>query len=205
MSCLSGILIIVAYNMSEHKTFIDIARGSKSDAAVLLITFLLTIFFDLTVAIEIGMVLAVFLFMRRMVQISDVSSLLGEKNEESDGKAIDKYIVHKNVEVFEISGPLFFGAAYKFKDAIRLIEKKPKILVVRMRKVPVIDATGIHTIKDVLKMCRRDGIHLILSGVQPGVMEELRKARLLFQIGKRYVTNDIDVALQRADEVLKRG
>jgi SulP family sulfate permease len=205
MSCLSGILIIVAYNMSEHKTFIDIARGSKSDAAVLLITFLLTIFFDLTVAIEIGMVLAVFLFMRRMVQISDVSSLLGEKNEESDGKAIDKYIVPKNVEVFEISGPLFFGAAYKFKDAIRLIEKKPKILVVRMRKVPVIDATGIHTIKDVLKMCRRDGIHLILSGVQPGVMEELRKARLLFQIGKRYVTNDIDVALQRADEVLKRG
>jgi sulfate permease, SulP family len=199
MSCLAGILVIVAYNMSEYKTFIDIAKGSKSDAVVLITTFLLTILVDLTVAIEIGMVLAVFLFMRRMVQISNVSSLLQESN--GDDKTIVMPDVPPDVEVFEISGPLFFGAAYKFKDAIKLIERKPRILIVHMQKVPVIDATGIHTMKDVLQMCRRDKIHLIVSGIQPQVLEEFKKSRLLFRIGKRYVTHDMATALRRAGEV----
>ncbi len=203
MSCLAGILVIVAYNMSEHETFIDIAKGSRSDAVVLITTFLLTVLFDLTLAIEIGMVLAVFLFMRRMIRISNVSSLLQEPGRSgSDDKFVGNYNIPKEVEVFELNGPLFFGAAYKFKDAIRVIENKPKVLIVRMRGVPVIDATGIHTIRDVLKICKRDKIHLIISGIQPPVLESFRKARLLFQIGKRYVTDDFDMALQRAHEVL---
>lgn len=206
MSCLAGILVIVAYNMSEYLTFIDIIKGSRSDAAVLLTTFLLTVLIDLTVAIEIGMVLAVFLFMRRMIQISNVSSLLDEDNvSDKDDKPVNKYRLPTDVDVFELSGPLFFGAAYKFKDAIKVIERKPKVLIIRMRKVPVIDATGIHTLKDVLQMCRRDKIQLILSGVQPQVLQLLSKSRLLFKIGKRYVTEDIETAIKRAQETIDRG
>ncbi len=204
MSCLAGILIIVAYNMSEYQTFVHIIKGSRSDALVLLTTFLLTVLFDLTLAIEIGMVLAVFLFMRKMIRISNVSSFLNE-DEDTDGKdenSINKYHIPKDVEVFELTGPMFFGAAYKFKDAIKVIEKKPKVLIVRMRHVPIIDATGMHTIKDVLHMCRHDKIQLIISGIQPAVLEELTRSRLLFQIGKRYVTDDLGTALKRADEVL---
>src|SRR5215203_682870 len=205
MSCLAGILLIVAYNMSEYETFLNIAKGSRSDAAVLITTFLLTLLFDLTLAIEVGMILAVFLFMRRMIKISNVSSLLQENDENStDENAISKYDIPKGIEVFELSGPLIFGAAYKFKDAIKVIENKPKVLIVRMRNVPVIDSTGLHTIKDVLRMCKRDNIQLIISGIQPPVLKEFQKSRLLFQIGKRFVTDDFDLSLQRAKEVLVR-
>jgi len=203
MSCLAGVLIVVAYNMSEYETFVDIVKGSRSDAAVLLTTFFLTVLFDLTLAIEIGMILAVFLFMRSMIKISNASILLQEGGQEMvDEKAVNKYVIPKEIEVFELSGPLFFGAAYKFKDAIKVIEKKPKVLIIRMRHVPVIDATGLHTIKDVLHMCTRDKIRLIISGIQPAVFEEFKKSRLLFQIGKRYVTKDFEIALKRANEVL---
>ncbi|MGZ5245478.1 MAG: SulP family inorganic anion transporter [Flavitalea sp.] len=202
MSCLAGVLIIVAYHMSEYETFFDIAKGSRSDAAVLITTFLLTVLFDLTLAIEIGMVLAVFLFMRRMIKMSNVSSMLQDHS--GDENVITKYNIPNGIEVFEISGPLFFGAAYKFKDAIKVIENKPKVLIVSMRYVPVIDATGIHTIKDVLHMCRRDKIQLIISGIQPQVLKDFQKSRLLFQIGKRYVTNDFNSALRIAKEVLEK-
>ncbi len=205
MSCLAGVLIIVAYNMSEYQTFIGIAKGSRSDAAVLITTFVLTVLFDLTLAIEIGMVLAVFLFMRQMIKISDVSSVLQEKpdsNNNADTNALGQYNIPKEIEVFELSGPLFFGAAYKFKDAIKALEIKPRVLIIRMRHVPVIDATGIHTIKDVLRMCSHDKIRLIISGIQPQVLEEFRKSRLLFKIGKRYVTDNFDTALLRARDVL---
>jgi SulP family sulfate permease len=199
------VLVIVAYNMSEYETFFNIAKGSRSDAAVLITTFLLTVLFDLTLAIEVGMVLAMFLFMRRMIKISNVSSLLQDNGEKpTDENAISKYEIPEGVEVFEISGPLFFGAAYKFKDAMRVIENKPKVLIVRMRNVPVIDATGLHTIRDVLHMCRRDKIQLIISGIQPQVLSEFQKSRLLFLIGKRYVHNEFELSLERAREVLAR-
>jgi len=205
MSCLAGVLVIVAYNMSEYETFFNIAKGSRSDAAVLITTFLLTVLFDLTLAIEVGMVLAMFLFMRRMIKISNVSSLLQDNGEKpTDENAISKYEIPEGVEVFEISGPLFFGAAYKFKDAMRVIENKPKVLIVRMRNVPVIDATGLHTIRDVLHMCRRDKIQLIISGIQPQVLSEFQKSRLLFLIGKRYVHNEFELSLERAREVFAR-
>jgi SulP family sulfate permease len=150
------------------------------------------------------MVLAVFLFMRKMIKISNVSSFLNEdeNNNGKDENSISKYNIPGDVEVFELTGPMFFGAAYKFKDAIKIIEKKPKVLIVRMRHVPIIDATGLHTIKDVLHMCSHDKIQLIISEIQPIVWEEFKKSRLQFHIGNRYVTTDFDTALQRADEVI---
>lgn len=207
MSCLAGILIIVAYNMSEYETFFDIVKGSRSDAAVLLTTFLLTVFFDLTLAIEIGMVMAVFLFMRKMIKISNVSSLLDENEggaNVDDIKSINKYKIPEGVEVFELNGPMFFGAAYKFKDAMKIIEKKPRVLIVRMRYVPIIDATGLHTIKDVLRTCNHDKIRLIISGIQPQVLEEFKKSRLLFAIGKRFVTDDLEKALIIASDIIRK-
>ena len=204
LSCLGGILVVVAYNMSEYESFSRILRGSRSDAVVLLSTFLLTILVDLTVAIEVGLILAVFLFMRRMIQISNVNSMMLEKKNEEFGSFISDHVIPDEVEIFELTGPLFFGAAYKFKDAIKEIEKKPKVLIVHMSKVPVIDATGIQTIKDVLRMCRHDKILLIISGIQPQVLSEFKKSRLQFQIGKRFVTQDLGIALKIASESINR-
>jgi len=205
MSCLAGVLIVVAYNMSEYETFFDIAKTSRSDSAVLITTFLLTVIFDLTVAIEIGMVLAVFLFMRKMISISNVNTILRDNGQNDSTENRNEVDIPKEVELFELSGPLFFGAAYKFKDAIKVIENNPRVLIVGMRNVPIIDATGIHTIKDVLRMCERKKIQLIISGIQPAVLEEFRKTRLLFRIGKRYVTSDLSEALKRAREILQRS
>lgn len=202
MSCLAGILVIVAYNMSEYETFIEIARGNRGDAAVLITTFLLTVFFDLTLALEVGMVLAVFLFFRKMIQISNVSSMLNEKDRVENEELMNRSALPEGVEVFELSGPLFFGAAYKFKDSIKAINRKPKVLIVRMKNVPVIDATGIRTIKDVLKMCNSDKIRLIVTEIQPDVLKEFRDSRLLFKIGKRYITPDLPTAIKRAESVL---
>lgn len=200
MSCLAGILVIVAYNMSELDTFINIARGPRGDAAVLLTTFLLTVVFDLIIAIEVGMVLATFLFMRSMIQISDVNLLLKGRPDNSTGNNAE---VPAGVEIFELNGPLFFGAAYKFKDSIRLVEKKPKVLIVKMQKVPIIDATGLQTIKDLVRTCSRDNIRLIVSGLQPPVYDTLKKSRLLFRIGKRYVVADLSAALALSERVLE--
>lgn len=197
MSCLAGVLVIVAYNMSEYETFFEIAKGNRGDAAVLVTTFLLTVFFDLTIALEIGMVLAVFLFFRKMIQISNVSSLLSEKETGDMDEELSGMEIPKDVTVFELSGPLFFGAAYKFKDSLRALNEKPRALIVRMRNVPIIDATGIRTINDVLHMCNTDKIRLIITEVQPDVLKEFKQARLLFKIGKRYVTPDLTTALQR--------
>ena len=206
MATLAGILVVVAYNMSEWESFVSVLKGPRSDVAVLLVTFFLTVLIDLTVAIEIGMVLAAFLFMRKMIQASDVSTLTGQ-NSSADGDVdagdLVNYKIPKEVEVFEITGPLFFGATYKFKEAIRLIEKTPKILIIRMRQVPVIDATGIKTIAEVNAASKRHGTKLILSEVKSKqVMQELKKARLLFAVGKANVTVSFEGALQRSLLVL---
>jgi SulP family sulfate permease len=203
MSALAGILIVVAYNMSEHETFFDIARGIRSDGIVLLTTFFLTVFFDLTIAIQIGMVLAAFLFMRQMIQISSVDVNPHKLPDGTiDPGSTELFDIPASVDVFEITGPMFFGAAYKFKDSMRFVEEKPKVLILRMRNVPVIDATGLHTIKDVLKMCEKDNTKMILSGVKPNVLQELQKSRLLFRIGKRFILPDFAAALAVAKEVL---
>jgi sulfate permease, SulP family len=202
MATLAGILVVVAYNMSEWKHFLTILKGSRSDMAVLLTTFLLTVLVDLTVAIEIGMILAVFLFMRNMIKISNVSALMGDtegKNNENDSESVDNFAIPEHVEVFEITGPLFFGAAYKFKDAMRLIEKPPKVLIIRMRKVPIIDATGVKIIEEVYRESKQKGTKLILSEVESiQILEELKKARLLFSIGKANVTGTFQSAIDRS-------
>jgi SulP family sulfate permease len=206
MATLSGILVVVAYNMSEWENFRAVFKGSKSDVAVLLTTFFLTVLIDLTVAIEIGMVLAAFLFMRKMIQFSDVSLLtkdIDDKGNEKDDDSVANYSIPAEAEVFEITGPLFFGAAYKFKDAIRIIEATPKVLILRMRQVPMIDATGIKTIREVYNESKKRGTRLILSEVHSGqVMKQLQESRLLFAIGKANVTNTFEAALKRCRELV---
>lgn len=207
MATLAGILVVVAYNMSEWESFVSVFRGSKSDVAVMLSTFFLTVIIDLTVAIEIGMVLAVFLFMRKMIQFSDVILLTKDAVENGEGTvdkdAIGNYSIPADVEVFEITGPLFFGAAHKFKDAMKFIKKPPKILVLRMRFVPMIDATGIRTLEEVYKESKNRGTKLILSGVSSlQVMHELSESRLLFAIGKANVTTNFKDAIERCNQIL---
>ncbi|MFI5149555.1 MAG: SulP family inorganic anion transporter [Bacteroidia bacterium] len=205
MPCLAGILVVVAFNMSEYKSFIALLKGPKSDALILITTFLLTVLVDLTAAIEIGMVLAAFLFMRNMMAISKVSLISihdEDLNEDKDEKAISRYTVPKGIEVFEITGPMFFGAAYKFKESIYSIKNPPKILIIRMRAVPVIDATGLHTIDEVFKFVNRFKTQVIASGVQPQVFEALKESGLLDKIGEKNVVQDIDAALARARELL---
>jgi len=206
MATLAGILVVVAYNMSEWESFVSVFKGPRSDVAVLLTTFLLTVLVDLTAAIEIGMVLASFLFMRKMIKISNVSMLtnnLDDIRDANDVNDIGNFIIPDNVQVFEITGPLFFGAAYKFKDAMRIIEKPPKVLIIRMRKVPIIDATGIRTLAEVYKETKHRKTKLILSEVHYGqVRKELQNARLLFAIGKANITESFPEALNKAQAIL---
>lgn len=206
MATLAGILVIVAYNMSEWESFLSVMKGPRSDVAVLVITFLLTVIVDLTVAIEIGMVLAAFLFMRNMTKSSNVNILTREMTAEEgtdDNDPMSGYSIPSGVEVFEINGPLFFGAAYKFKEAMKFIEKTPQVLIVRMRKVPIIDATGIRMLGDLHKESTHRGTKLILSEVESEqVTQELQKARLLFAIGKGNVLSSFERALERSRVVL---
>jgi SulP family sulfate permease len=206
MATLAGILVIVAYNMSEWRHFLAVLRGPKGDMAVLLTTFLLTVLIDLTVAIEVGMALAAFLFMRNMIKFSNVSSITkdfeGGQNGD-DKESLNNFNIPKNVEVYEIAGPLFFGAAYKFKDAMRSIENPPKVLIIRMRKVPIIDATGIKTIAEVYKESKQSGTRLILSEVHSEqIISELKGARLLFAIGKANVTGTFQEAVDRSKAII---
>jgi sulfate permease, SulP family len=203
MATLAGILVVVAYNMSEWRHFLSITKGPRGDMAVLLTTFLLTVLVDLTVALEIGMVLAAFLFMRNMIKFSGVSVVTGDSDNDDDKESVQHFNIPRHVEVFEITGPLFFGAAYKFKDAMRFIEKPPKVLIIRMRKVPIIDATGINTLNEVYKESTQKDTKLILSEVHSlQIMQELKKSRLLFSIGKANVTDTFQSAIDRSKVIL---
>ena len=206
MATLAGILVVVAYNMSEWKSFRSVMKGPRSDMAVLLTTFILTVLVDLTVALEIGMVLAAFLFMRNMIKFSDVSMLENSAvytADEVDKNSIYQFTLPEHAQVFEIAGPLFFGAAYKFKDAMRFIEKPPKVLIIRMRQVPIIDATGIKTIEEVYKESKSRGTKMILSEVNSvQVLKELKDARLMFAIGKANITETFSAALERSKKIL---
>ena len=202
---LAGILVVVAYNMSEWRNFRSILKGPKGDVAVMVITFLLTVLIDLTVAIQIGMVLAVFLFMRKMIRTSNVSVFAQEIEDNEFGYDLvdGEYQVPKDVEVFEIIGPLFFGSAFKFKDAMRYIKKHPKILIIRMRHVPLIDATGIQTLKEVYEQALKEHTKIILSEVDSQQVKlELDKARLIFAIGKANITDTFEEALVRTKDIL---
>ena len=201
MASLAGILLIVACNMSEYKVFVRLLSSPKSDIIVLLSTFLLTILVDLTVAIPVGMVLAAFLFMRRMADVSQVSSLQNiceVDEEEADDISIRNRDIPPEIEVFEINGPFFFGASEKFSTAMRLFKKIPKTLIIRMRNVPAMDATGFHALENVCADSAKKGIIVLLSGVQKQPMEVLKKSGFIERFGKDKIFPNIDKALARA-------
>ncbi len=203
MATLAGILVIVAFNMSEMKSFLSILKGSRSDAAVLLITFLLTVLVDLTVAIEIGMILAAFLFMRNIMKVSSVQQLTYDKEDANDD-SIKGHSLSSEVNVFEINGPLFFGAAYKFQDAMGVIGKPARVLILRMGNVPIIDATGMRMLKKVSEDANKKGTKLVLSELSSNqVLEELKQSRLQFKIGKANITDTFEQAIKRTQELLR--
>lgn len=202
MPALAAILVVVAYNMSEWESFTSVLRGPKNDRVVLLVTFLLTVFVDLTVAIEVGMILAAFLFVRHMIKTSTVNQLSKDPDEDTDEE--EETGLAEGIEVFEISGPLFFGATYKFRDAMQFIERPPKILILRMRQVPVIDASGIKALREIHRDAVKQNTKLILSEINSEqVLGDLKKARLLFAIGKANITPSFEKALGRANTILQ--
>jgi SulP family sulfate permease len=205
MPTLAAILIVVAWNMSEHHVFRQLLKSPKSDVAVLLTTFGLTVIFDLTIAIEVGMMLSVILFMQRMASLSNVGIVTGElKDEEdtSDPNALTTRSIPAGVDVFEISGPFFFGAASKFKDAMHVVGKAPAIRIIRMRKVMSIDATGLNMLKELVADCRKTNTKLILSGVHAQPIFAMQQYGLADEIGEENIHGNIDDALDRARQIL---
>ena len=203
MAALAAILIMVAYGMSEWHLFFKLFSGPKSDIAVLLITFLLTVLVDLAVAIEVGIVLASFLFMRRMIAVTEVGFISRDGEEDPDDPmAISKKQVPPGVEVFEINGPFFFGAADKFQRTIRDMKKRPKILILRMRHVPAMDVTGLKALEDLYYWTKKDGTKLVLSGVQEQPRKVITQSKFIDQIGPENVCDNIDLALIRSLSIL---
>ena len=208
-SCLAAILVMVAYNMSEWRSFKYLLKGEKSDVAVLIITFLLTVIVDLTVAIEVGVVLAVVLFVKRMMESSSISVLEADRiaatedDEMASMEDTDRLDIRKGIEVYEINGPFFFGLASRFEEIeSRSNKEKNLVRIIRMRKVPFIDSTGVNNLKNLCKRTSDRGIRVILSGVNDNVLSTLHKFGLDEVIGKEYIFPHIIPALAKANEVL---
>jgi SulP family sulfate permease len=207
MPTLAAILAVVAYHMSEWRTFRAELKSPKSDAAVLLVTFLLTVLVDLTVAIEVGVVLAGFLFIRRMAEVTNVSAVTSELEDEADGDesnadAAARRRIPDGVEVYEINGPFFFGAAATFKDTLARVSGKPRILIIRMRKVLALDSTGMHALKDVVHRSSADGTEVLLSDVHMQPLVALTGSPILDDIGPERLFADLDSALDFARKSL---
>jgi SulP family sulfate permease len=203
LATLAAILVVVAYHMSEWRVFRAELRAPRSDVAVLLGTFGLTVLVDLTVAISVGMVLSAFLFMRRMAEVTNVKAVRLEEDDEGDLYATDmngvrRRAVPDRVEVYEINGPFFFGAAETFKDTLAQVGRKPAVLIVRMRNVPALDSTGMHVLKDLVHRTRRDGTLVLLSDVHTQPLVALSRSAVLDEIGEDNLFGNIDDALNRA-------
>jgi SulP family sulfate permease len=208
LSCLAGILAVVAWNMSEIDRFRNLLRSPRSDVAVLLTTFILTVVVNLTVAVQVGVVLAAMLFIRRMAEITNVGVVTrelrdGEEAAATDPNAIWLRDIPAGVQVYEINGPFFFGAADAFQETMRQVAKPPRVLILRMRNVPAIDATGLFVLEEFHKRCRRDGTHLLLADVHTQPLTALMRSHLYEQLGEENVTGHIDDALGRARDLLK--
>jgi SulP family sulfate permease len=209
MATLAAILVVVSYHMCEWRTFLAELRSPKGDVAVLLTTFLLTVFIDLTVAISVGMVLAAFLFMKRMAEVTNVRAL----RQEFDDEGVDRYESDENgmrlrdipagVEVYEINGAFFFGAAETFRDTIAAIGGKPKVLIIRMRDVLLLDSTGMHALKDVVHRSRKAGTGVLLSDLHMQPLVALTGSAILEEIGQDNVCANLDDALARARVLLE--
>jgi len=203
LATLAAILVVVAYHMSEWRTFKAELRAPKSDVVVMLLTFGLTVAVDLTVAIEVGIVTAVFLFMRRMSEVTNVGAVTREfgeprEEEETDADRARRRRLPPGVEIYEINGPFFFGAAEKFKDTLAAVARNPKVLIIRLRNVPAIDSTGLNAFKDLVRRTRHEGTLVLLSDVHAQPMVALGRSALLDELGEENVFGDIDAALDRA-------
>ena len=210
MACLAGVLVIVSYNMSGWRSFTSIMKNPKSDVIVLWVTFLLTVIFDLTIAIEVGLICACLLFMRRMAETTDVKVISDEINpaeEESDFQLgnLEHLTIPEGVEVYEINGPYFFGAGNKFEEimgALRHQRQKPRVRIIRMRKVPFVDSTGIHNLTNLCLMSQAEGIQVVLSGVNERVQAVLHKAGFDAMLGEDNICSHINMALERAKQLV---
>ena len=208
MACLAGVLVIVSYNMSGWRSFASIMKNPKSDVIVLFVTFLLTVIFDLTIAIEVGLICACLLFMRRMAETTDVKVISDEidpEEEQSDFQMgnLEHLTIPEGVEVYEINGPYFFGAGNKFEDLMSTLgHKRPKVRIIRMRKVPFVDSTGIHNLTNLCLMSQKEGIQVVLSGVNPKVQAVLHKAAFDQMLGEENICSHINIALERAKQLV---
>lgn len=208
MACLAGVLVVVSYNMSEWRTFRSLLKNPAHDVMVLLVTFFLTVIFDLTIAIEIGLLLAMVLFMRRMMETTQVSVSTDRLDLSADGEIRHDDEVLKipsGVEVYEIDGPFFFGVANKFDECMKQLSTKPRIRIIRMRKVPFIDSTGLHNLESLCRLSQREHIHIILSGVNDQVRAMIMKSRMDERIGRENICGDIHEALARAADTLQNS
>ena len=208
MACLAGVLVIVSYNMSGWRSFASIMKNPKSDVIVLVVTFLLTVIFDLTIAIEVGLICACLLFMRRMAETTDVKVISDEidpEEEQSDFQMgnLEHLTIPEGVEVYEINGPYFFGAGNKFEDLMATMgHKRPKVRIIRMRKVPFVDSTGIHNLTNLCAMSQKEGIQVVLSGVNPKVQAVLHKSGFDQMLGEENICSHINIALERANSLV---
>jgi SulP family sulfate permease len=203
MAVLAAILVVVAYHMSEWRSFLAEMRSPLSDVAVLITTFALTVLVDITVAIEVGMVLAAFLFIRRMAEVTNISAVTKELEDEGEDDATDagsvgRRVVPKGVEVYEINGPFFFGAAETFKETLSTVAGNPRVLIIRMRHVLALDSTGMHALKEVVHRSRREGSLVLLSDVHMQPLVALTGSPVLDEIGPDNLFGDLDEALKFA-------
>lgn len=203
MACLAGVLIMVSYNMSGWRTVKAILKTPKSDVTVMIVTFLLTVVFDLTIAIELGLLLAILLFLRRVMENTEIHHF-GEQIDIAEGQEVNTHEIlnlEQGVEVYEIDGPFFFGVATKFDDMMRSMGDKPLVRILRMRKVPFIDSTAIHNLEILIKSSQKEGIHVVLSGVRDNVHLALEKARVEALVGKDHVCDHITKAVAVANRL----
>ena len=207
MACLAGVLVMVAYNMSGWRTVLSIFKNPKSDITVLIVTFLLTVVFDLTIAIEIGLLLAIVLFLRRVMENTQIK-VFSDQIDIADGTESTQHEllkVAKGVEIYEIDGPFFFGVATKFDEMMRSMGDKPSVRIIRMRKVPFIDSTGIHNLEILINSSQKEGIHVVLSGVNPKVQEVLLHAGVDKIIGSDHICDHITKAVAMANKIANRN
>lgn len=202
MACLAGVLVIVSYNMSEWRTFKGMLKHKNSDIFVLLITFFLTVIFDLTIAIEVGLVIAALLFMRRVAETTKISvnteAIIPNEEYDVNMQQQEKISIPEGVEVYEINGPYFFGIANKFEEQMILQKHRPKVRILRLRNVPFIDSTGLHNLFSLCQQWHKEKINIVLSGTKPNVYEMLERGGFFDICIKENVTDNIDDAIKRA-------